>query len=222
MVGAPRELRGHIDRLERLCFPRNSPTKVVQFPEEFLPGGSYLISMRNPIRKRNHISTWGLSQSHLSLLGAISSSSAMLEQSLGTTLRGQLGLDAPLSNILVSGMNLDMLTDKVMKLARFQLPDTSVLEDLEGWAPRVRAATKKRNLAIHSSWISNPAPGTIESASFTKAAVKGTFIRTTWTEAELEELVAELGKLTGELSHFWWRMGLIAGEPRESPKSKPI
>jgi hypothetical protein len=180
----------------------------------------YRISMRIPIRRRNAKSTWGLSQIHLSLLGAISAASAMLEQSLGTTLRGQLGLDAPLSNILVSGMNLNTLTENVIKLARFQLPDTSVLEDLEAWIPRVRSAAKKRNLAIHSSWISNPAPGTLESTSFAKAAVRGTFTSTTWTETELEELVAELGNLTGELSSFWWRMGLIAGEPPESPKSK--
>jgi hypothetical protein len=185
-----------------------------------LPQAVTFSSMRSFFGKRAEKATSGLSESHMLLLGSISASSAMLEQTLGSTLRGQLGLETPLSNILVSGMNINTLTDKVMRLARYQLPNTTVLEDLERWVQRVRGAARKRNLAIHSSWISNPTPGTIQSSSFTKDAVEGTFTSRTWTEEELKELVGEIEQLAGELVGFWWRMGLIAGKPGESPSSK--
>lgn len=161
----------------------------------------------------------GNSPEHFLLLGRVVAGCAMLELNLGMTLRGQLGLDVPTSNILVSGMRLGQLIDKVIELARYQFHGTSVLQDLEDWAQRVRKAVQGRNAAIHSAWISNPLPGTLMSTSFQKAAHTATFTQRTWTYSELEDLVSEINVLASELLSFWQRMGHIAGVPREEPIS---
>ena len=160
---------------------------------------------------------WGLPPEHLWLLGAIAAGSAMLEQDLGVTLRSQLGLDPPLANILVSGMSLNMMIDKVIAIARFQLAGTSVLRDLEQWAIRARAASKNRNAALHSVWFSNPPAGELFSASFAKVASESPFQARTWTEEELQELISELASLVSEFVTFWSRMGHIEGQPGETP-----
>jgi hypothetical protein len=54
----------------------------------------------------NEWRAWGLSPDHLWLLGSVAAGSAMLEQTLGSTLRSQLEIDTAISNILVSGMTL--------------------------------------------------------------------------------------------------------------------
>lgn len=175
--------------------------------------------MKKTSTEKEDRDSWGLSSKHLSLLGAIAAGSAGLEQNLAITLRSQLGLDAPLNNILVSGMPLQILLKKVITLARYQLEGTKVLLDLEKWSPRVRAAAENRNAALHSTWISNPRPGTLVSASLAKTAVEGVFTSRTWTISELEELIEEINELNGELFHYWPRMGHIAGEPTEKPTS---
>lgn len=68
----------------------------------------------------------------------------MLESTLGITLRSQLGLDVSICNILVSGVRVSDLIDKVTKIAAHQLPGTNVLRELEEWAFRARKAAQHR------------------------------------------------------------------------------
>jgi hypothetical protein len=176
--------------------------------------------MKKTSNEKGDRDSWGLSSKHLSLLGAIAAGSAALEQNLAITLRSQLGLDAPINNILVSGMPLQILLKKVITIARYQLEGTQVLLDLEQWNPRVRAAAENRNAALHSAWITNPSPGTLMSSSMAKTAVQGAFTSRTWTISELEELIEEINELNGELFHYWPRMGHIAGVPAEKSNSE--
>lgn len=167
--------------------------------------------MENESLLEGETRSWnGLDEEHLIALGEIVAGAAALENILGITLRNQLKIDPRIGNILVQGLTLNVLIDKISKIAKCQLAGTTVLEELTDWVSEAQGTVKRRNEVIHSAWISNPPPEKLMSVKFAKGALSN-MKATHWDPGELTEISAKLNLRCSEMVGFWRRMGFVSG-----------